>query len=52
MDGHHSVWSTELGLQVYSPENIFQGLICGKGQALTKGLSKVKTRERKASQQT
>jgi hypothetical protein len=46
MDGHHSTWSTELGLQVYSPKIFFRGLYVAKGedeaQALTKGLSKEK----------
>jgi len=46
---------TELGLQVYSPKKFFPGLYAakdrGEAQALTKGLSKVKTRERMAFQQ-
>jgi hypothetical protein len=54
MDGHHSMWSTGLGLQVYLPK-IFSGLYVAKGkdetQALTRGLYKVKARERIASQQ-
>jgi len=56
MDGHRSMWSTELGLQVYSPKNIFfKGPYAAKdkdeAQALSKGLSKGRTREKKASQQ-
>jgi hypothetical protein len=46
---------TELGLQVYSPKKNFLGLYAAKDkdetQALTGGLSKVKTRERMAFQQ-
>jgi len=45
---------TELGLQVYSPKKFFPGLYAAKDedetQALTKGLSKGKTREKIASQ--
>jgi len=55
MDGHHSMWSTELGLQVYSPKNFFLDLYAAKDkdetQALTRGLSKGKIREMMASQQ-
>ena len=54
MDGHHSVRSTELGLQVYLP-NFFSGLYVAKDkgevQALTMGLSKVNTRVKIASHQ-
>jgi len=54
MDGHRSMWSTELGLQVYSPKNFFPGLYAAKdrdeAQALTRVLSKEKTREKIASQ--
>jgi hypothetical protein len=48
MDGHHPdlVGGTGLGLQVYLPKNIFQGLYAAKDrnetQALTRGLSKGK----------
>jgi len=46
---------TELGLQVYSPKKFFPGLYAAKDkdetQALTRGLSKGKTRENMASQQ-
>jgi len=49
------MWSTELGLQVYSPKKNFPGLYAAKDkdetQALTRGLSKEKTRENMASQQ-
>jgi len=55
MDGHRSMWSTELGLQAYSPKKFFPGLYVAKDrdetQALTKGVSKEKTRENMASQQ-
>jgi len=55
MDGHHSIRSTELGLQVYSPKKFFSGLYAAKDrdetQALTKGLYKERTREKIASQQ-
>jgi len=55
MDGHHSVWSTELGLQVYSSKKFFPGLYAAKDKdetrALTRGLSKENTREKIASQQ-